>query len=93
MKLNKGQIMWNTIIFIFILIFVKVTSALFGEANQVVGVAVVTSALAFIQRDLTISPVENLLKLIALNIFTGVFASLALVNPWIGIPVNFLSLF
>ncbi|MGL4450870.1 MAG: FUSC family protein [Sarcina sp.] len=93
MKLNKGQIMWNTIIFIFILIFVKVTSALFGEANQIVGVAVVTSALAFIQRDLTISPVENLLKLIALNIFTGAFASLALINPWIGIPVNFLSLF
>lgn len=93
MKLNKGQIIWNTIIFIFILGFVNVTSSLFGEANQVVGVVVITTALALIQRDLTTSPIENLMKLIVLNVATGVFASLALVNPWIGIPVNFLSLF
>ncbi|MGL5066632.1 MAG: FUSC family protein [Sarcina sp.] len=93
MKLNKGQIMWNTIIFVFILGFVNLTSFLFGDANQIVGVVVITSALAFIQRDLTVAPVENLIKLIGLNIFTGVFASLALVNSWIGIPVNFFSLF
>lgn len=93
MKLNKSQIIWNTIIFIFILGFINLTSALFGEANKVVGVVVITTALAFIQRDLTTSPIENLIKLIVLNVLTGVFSSLAVINPWVGILVNFVSLF
>ena len=93
MKLNKSQIIWNTIIFIFILGFINLTSALFGEANKVVGVVVITTALAFIQRDLTTSPIENLIKLIVLNVLTGIFSSLAVINPWVGILINFVSLF
>ena len=47
----------------------------------------------FINVDLTMSPIKNLMQLIALNIITGVGAYIALLNPWIGIPINFAIIF
>ena len=49
--------------------------------------------LMFINVDLTMSPIKNLMQLIALNIITGVGAYIALLNPWIGIPINFAIIF
>ncbi|MGG7060316.1 FUSC family protein, partial [Clostridium tertium] len=46
-----------------------------------------------LQRDLTLSPLKNTFRLIILNLFIGIASVLVASNMWIGIPVNFITLF
>ncbi|MGL5574316.1 MAG: FUSC family protein [Sarcina sp.] len=89
----KQKIIGNTIVFIGILVFINIFKMMFGEANSIVGVAIITGALVLLQRDLTASPVENFINLALINVFTGICAYIANINMWIGIPINFIALF
>ncbi|WP_297522465.1 FUSC family protein [uncultured Clostridium sp.] len=91
--MNKKNIVNNTILFVVIIAFINIFNMMFGDINSVVGVTVITSGLILLQRDLTGAPVENLINLIAINLFTGIFAYIASINLWIGIPINFIALF
>ncbi|MGL4991159.1 MAG: hypothetical protein ACRC57_08410 [Sarcina sp.] len=91
--MNKKLIINNTIITTFIIIFITIFKKMFGESNSLVGVAIITAALALLQRNLSYSFKEYLVKVIALNIFLGVMAYLGNINFWLGIPINFIALF
>ncbi|MGL5765864.1 MAG: FUSC family protein, partial [Sarcina sp.] len=89
----KKKIIGNTIIFVTIIMFINIFTRLFGELKSVVGVTVITAALMLLQKDLTANPFQNLMFILGINIFTGIFAHLASMNLWIGIPLNFIALF
>lgn len=89
----RKKIISNTIIFIFIILFVTIFKSIFGEGNSLVGVTIVTAALTFMGRDLTASPFKNFIKILLVNLFTLLFSVLAVQNIWIGIFSNFIALF
>lgn len=89
----KKKIITNSIIFVLIVGFISIFSSIFGDNNMLVGVGIATLALVLVERDLTIHPVLNTLKLLLINIGLGIFAYLANANMWLGIPLNFLALF
>lgn len=91
--INKESVKKQSIMIILMLAFIIGFKSIFGNENILIGVTTITAVLMFINVDLTISPMKNLIKLIILNVITGVGAYLALSNPWIGIPINFAMIF
>ncbi|WP_291651658.1 FUSC family protein [Clostridium sp.] len=89
----RKKIITNTIIFVSIILFVTIFKSMFGEGNTLVGVTVITTALVFMEKDLTAAPFRNFIKILAVNLFTLFFSVLAIQNIWIGIFINFISLF
>ena len=90
---NKENIKKQTFMFVFIVAFIMSFKSIFGDQNTLIGVSSITAMLMFINVDLTMSPMENLMKLILLNVITGVGAYISLLNPWMGIPINFIIIF
>ncbi|GCD08587.1 FUSC family protein [Clostridium tagluense] len=91
--MNKKKIISNTIMFLSIMLFINVFQRLFGNENTLVGVTVITAALVLLERDLTISPFRNLIKLLGINMLTTFAAYYANSNMWLGIILNFTILF
>lgn len=91
--MDKKTILSKTMLFIFIVAFVVFFKTIFGDENTLVGVTTITATLMLLQRDLTLSPLKNTFRLIILNLFIGIASVLADSNMWIGIPVNFITLF
>lgn len=89
----KQLIISKTLIFIFVLLFVTGFQAVFGQQNVLIGVTTVVALLMYLERDLTVSPGKNLLMLLSINLLQGVLGQLAILNPWIGLPLNFLAMF
>lgn len=89
----KKKIITNTVIFVLIVAFISGFSTMFGDENMLVGVGIITIALVLVERDLTIHPVLNTLKLLGINLMLGGFAYVSQANMWLGIPLNFLALF
>lgn len=82
----------NTLLFLFIIAFVKGFSVLFGSNNSLVGVTLVIALLVLMTKDLTEKPIENLLKLTLLNIILGIFSYISSGNIWVGLALNFFTL-
>ena len=93
MKINKELVKSKTIIFLSIIIFIVIFKSIFGDENTLVGVTTITAALMLLDRDLTLSPVKNLLRLLGINLLIGIGASLASSNMYLGILLNFTILF
>ena len=93
MKINKELVKSKTIIFLSIIIFIVIFKSIFGDENTLVGVTTITAALMLLDRDLTLSPVKNLLRLLSINLLIGIGASLASSNIYLGILLNFTILF
>lgn len=89
----KKKILSKTILFLEVLIFVITFKILFGEENTLIGVTTITAMLMFLELDLTLTPVKNTIKLVALNLFIGVATFIASTNMYIAIPINFISIF
>lgn len=91
--MNKKIILSKTIVFVCIVGFITLFKTIFGAENALIGVTSITALLMFLERDLTIAPWKNTMKLIGLNLFIGCTATLASTNMWIAIPVNFMAIF
>lgn len=89
----KKLILSKSIMFIFILIFINLFIAAFGGENTLIGVTVITATLMLLERDLTISPFKNTLRLLCINIFLGLLSFIAIQNIFLGIICNFIALF
>lgn len=89
----KKKIISNTIIFVLIIAFISAFSKIFGDVNSLVGVGIATIALVLVERDLTIHPFRNTIKLLAINLGLGVFSFVSHINMWITIPLNLIALF
>ncbi|WP_019242941.1 MULTISPECIES: FUSC family protein [Bacillus] len=89
----KKLIISKTIIFIFIILFVTGFQSVFGSENALIAVTTVVALLMFLERDLTVHPWKYLFLFILLNLQQGIFGYISTVNMWIGIPLNFISMF
>ncbi|SHF03476.1 FUSC family protein [Clostridium fallax] len=91
--MDKKKILSNTVMFILIVGFISLFQMIFGKDNTLIGVTIITLALVLLERNLTINPIKNLFKLLTINLGTLVFAMAANYNVWLGLFINFLSLF
>ncbi|MBM7834676.1 FUSC family protein [Clostridium sardiniense] len=91
--MNKKLVISKTIIFIFVVGFVIAFKSIFGDENTLIGVTTATAMLMLLQKDLTLSPIKNTALLIILNVVIGLAATVASMNMWIAIPVNFIMMF
>lgn len=66
---------------------------IFGQDNILIGVTTITAILMLLEKDLTLSPISNTFKLLALNIFIGVSAYIASSNMYLAIFINFITIF
>jgi hypothetical protein len=82
-----------TLVFVLILFFIGLYGFLFGKSNVVVGISTTLAILMYLSRDLTANPVKTLTKLMIFNVIMGLLAYGAAVNLYLGIPINFISLF
>lgn len=89
----KKLILSKTLLFIFILVFINLFISGFGSENTLIGVTVITAMLMLLERDLTISPIKNMLKFIFINVLLGILAFLSVKNIFLGILCNFLAIF
>lgn len=93
MKVNKDLIISKTITFICVVLFISIFKSVFGAENTLIGVTTITAALMFLERDLTLNPIENTIRLITINLLIGIGATLASSNMYVGIISNFIVLF
>lgn len=91
--MNKKLIISKTAIFIIVVGFVIAFKSIFGDENTLIGVTTITATLMFLERDLTLSPIRNTIKLILINLLLGISSYLVVSNMYLGIVVNFLTLF
>lgn len=91
--MNKKLIISKTVTFIFVVVFVVIFKRIFGEENTLIGVSTITATLMFLERDLTLFPVRNAIKLILINLLIGISSYLVISNMYLGIIVNFFTLF
>lgn len=91
--MDKKLIVSKTVTFIAIIAFIVVFKLIFGEKNTLIGVTTVTATLMFLERDLSLSPIRNTIKLILINLLIGVSSYLVISNMYLGIIVNFFTLF
>ena len=89
----KKQIIPKTILFVFIFVFINIFIAIFGKENSLIGVIIITMLLMLLQRNLAISPIKNTFKLLAINLFLGIFAFLSVQNIYLGIVCNLIAMF
>lgn len=88
----KQKIIPNTLLFIFIILFVNIFNTLFGKENSLVGVSTIVAALVLLSKDLTKNSFNNFSKLLLVNIGLGVSAYIAAHNIWVGFFINFIVL-
>ena len=91
--MKKKLIISKTVMFIIVVGFVILFKSIFGEENTLVGVTTITATLMFLERDLTLSPIRNTIKLILINLLIGISSYLVVSNMYLGILINFLTLF
>ncbi len=88
----RQKIKENTILFIFIIVFIQMFGLLFTPSNSIVGVTVVIAILVLMKDNLTKNPVKNLSILLIINLGQGIFTYVANQNMWIGLGLNFIAL-
>ena len=89
----KKLIISKSIMFLLIFTFINVFIALFGSENTLIGVTVITASLMLLERDLTVAPLKNTIKLVGINLLLGVLSFLPAQNIWLGLVINFIALF
>jgi len=89
----KKLIISKTLIFSFVIIFVTLFKMIFHEENVLIGVAAVIMLLMYLERDLTLNLWRNFFGLLTVNLLQGIFAFISAENMWMGIGLNFISMF
>lgn len=85
----KKKIISNTRMFLIILLFVNLFGGIFGKSNILVGVTVLVSILVLKHQDLTKNLYSNLMKLLFINLISGVFSHISSHHIYLGLVLNF----
>ena len=89
----RKLIISKTLLFLFIVLFISGFTSVFGKENSLIGVAIIIAMLMYLERDLTVHPWRNFFILLGINLLQGIFGHISAINPWLGIPLNFISMF
>ncbi len=90
-KINKKKLIGNLVMMIAIIIFISVFSKFFGSANTLVGVTILTAALMFTSMDVSLKFKDAIASIIVVFTLMGVTSYVGMLNAFIGIPLNFIS--
>ena len=82
----------NTVLFICVLSFVVIFSAIFGKANTLTGIGTMVGFLVLLRKDLTARPGRNFIILLTIYLSLGIFSYLSNLNLIVGFFINFISL-
>ena len=91
--MNARTLTGKSIFFLAICMMVGAYTMVFGQDNSLVGVFVVIIALVMLGSDLSLRPVFNLAVLLAFTLAMGLGAFIALIDPFLGLAVNFSFVF
>ena len=89
----RKLIISKTLLFLFIVLFISGFASVFGKENSLIGVAIIIAMLMYLERDLTVHPWRNFFILLGINLLQGIFSHISAINLWLGIPLNFISMF
>lgn len=89
-KQTVQLILGNAVRFAFNILFISVFQALFGAVNVLPGVAIVVALTMYPTCNLGMKPGVMAAVISILFVLSGFVAQLALLSPWIALPVNFL---
>ncbi|MEG1001870.1 MAG: FUSC family protein [Clostridium sp.] len=92
-NINKKILFEKLVLILFIIGFVNVYVAIFGNENILIGVTVITGSLMFLKMDLGYNIKETVLLVIGLVTYIGFIASLNNINILLGFIINVISIF
>ncbi len=79
-------------VFIFCVLFITGYNRLFGTENTVIGVAILTALLIFLQSDTGYNSKQSAVTIpLCLLLCVGI-PRLSMINPYLGIPINFIAI-
>lgn len=91
--LSKKKLIDNLLVMLGIIIFISIFSKFFGEDNTLVGVTIITAALMFSAMDVSIKFKDAIASIIIVFTIMGVTSYVSMLNAFIGIPLNFISVY
>lgn len=91
--LLKNTIFLKTIIYFLGLIVFFSYWYILGTCNAFVGVVIVKGAITLLNKDLTGNPIKNSITFMIVFLYIGLFSYLASLNIYLGLFINFFSLF
>lgn len=89
----KKKVLSQTLLFVFIVIFIVIFKAIFGTEETLIGVMTITASLMFLQMNLTNNLIKNTGYILIIEVLSGLAAFLAVLSPWLGILINFITVF
>ena len=90
-KIDSKKLIGNLIMIIGIIIFVSLFSKIFGPENTLVGVTIITAILMFNVMHLNLKFKDAIFTIIVAFTGMGLTSYLSMINPFLGIPINFIS--
>ncbi len=91
--LSKKKLIGNFILICGIMIFISIFSMFFGSANTLVGVTIITAVLMFNAMDVSIKFKSAIASIILVFTLMGVTSYVGMLNAFLGVPLNFISVF
>lgn len=92
-NLTPKVLISNLILIIVIIAFVSLFGAVFGSENTLIGVCAITAMLMFVSVHLCLKLHEAIITTILAFVLMGVTSQVSTINPFLGLVVNFVSLF
>ena len=83
----------KTLLYAFIIAFIVGFSALFGQNALYIGVSIVTGLLMFLKLDIGVKHKQAPFVIFGLFIWSGAAAFIAAISPWLGLAVNFITVY
>ena len=90
---NIKRILLNLAVISFLIGFIYLYTALFGAKNAVSAISIATAMLMFLNVDMGIKTSHAPILIITMFLFTGISSHFGTWNPFLGIAVNFISIF
>lgn len=91
--MDKQVIIRNTVVLIATVITFISAQIFLGSANIILSIVVFLVSLFILNKDFTGSPLMVFVKIITLTLFIGVIPYIANINPFLGLPINFIAIF
>lgn len=89
----KQKIISTTTMFICILLFITFFQNIFGASTKIVGITVLIIGLGISEKDLTQNLGLLVIKLICFLLVMGISSYLSVLNPYLGLFINFSFIF
>ena len=92
-EINKKTIFSNLWMIMWIVVSIGLASTIFKSNNTLIWVAVLVGGMMFYKMDIGMERKQAVVTIFGLFTLIGVSNQIAMINPFLGIIINFISLF